>query len=58
MESVLRDLDDWSVDDEPEEEYVEKVSKIKARYYEELGTSATKPMPSLTQSPVIRSNSS
>ncbi|PKI42333.1 hypothetical protein CRG98_037278 [Punica granatum] len=44
MESVLRDLDDWSVDDEPEEEYVEKVSEIKALYYEELGTSATKPI--------------
>ncbi|PKI75968.1 hypothetical protein CRG98_003626, partial [Punica granatum] len=49
MESVLRDLDDWSDDDEPEEEYVEKVSEIKACYYEELGTSATKPVPSLTQ---------
>ncbi|PKI53577.1 hypothetical protein CRG98_026027 [Punica granatum] len=25
MESVLRDLDDWSDDDEPEEEFVEKI---------------------------------
>ncbi|XP_031396854.1 uncharacterized protein LOC116207878 [Punica granatum] len=57
MESVLRDLDDWSDDDEPEEEYVENVLEIKARYYEELGTSATKPVPYLTQSPAIRSNS-
>ncbi|PKI58885.1 hypothetical protein CRG98_020724 [Punica granatum] len=53
MESVLRDLDDWSDDDEPEEEYVENVLEIKARYYEELGTSATKPVPYLTQPPVI-----
>ncbi|XP_031378287.1 uncharacterized protein LOC116193685 [Punica granatum] len=53
MESVLRDLDDWSDDDEHEEESVEKVSEIKARYYEELGTSATKPVSSLTQSPVL-----
>ncbi|PKI68973.1 hypothetical protein CRG98_010653 [Punica granatum] len=50
-ESVLTDLDDWSDDDEPEEEYEEKVSEIKARYYEELDTSATKLVSSLTQSP-------
>ncbi|PKI48910.1 hypothetical protein CRG98_030686 [Punica granatum] len=41
MELVLRDLDEWSDDDEPEEECVKKVSEIKTRYYEELGTSAT-----------------
>ncbi|PKI57187.1 hypothetical protein CRG98_022477 [Punica granatum] len=48
MESMLRDMDDWSGDDELEEECMEKVLEIKARYYEELGTSATKPVPSLT----------
>ncbi|PKI59720.1 hypothetical protein CRG98_019896, partial [Punica granatum] len=53
MESILRDLDDWSDDDEHEEESVEKVSEIKTRYYEELGTSAKKPVPYLTQSPVL-----
>ena len=53
MESVLRDLDDWSDDDEPNEECMEKVSEIKARYYEELGTSEKKPVPSLTQPPVL-----
>ena len=52
-ESVLRDIDDWSDDDEPNENYVEQVLEIKARFYEELGTSEKKPVPSLTQPPLL-----
>ena len=54
MESILRDLDEWSDDEEPIEECVEKALEIKARFYEELGTSEKKPVPSLTQSPVLK----
>ena len=47
LESILKDLDDWS-EDEEEEVSVEEVSKIRLRMYEELGSSEKKPIPSLT----------
>ena len=41
MESVLRDLDGWSDDEDFQDEDVEQVPEIRTRYYEELGTSDT-----------------
>ena len=47
MESILKDLDDWS-EDEEEKVSVEEVSEIRLRMYEELGSSEKKQIPSLT----------
>ena len=53
MESVIRDMDDLSDNDEFKEECMEQVSEIKARYFAELGTSETKPIPSLAKPPSL-----
>ena len=53
MESVLRDLDGWSDDEDFQDEEIEQVPEIRTRYYEELGTSESKPLPSLIEPPSL-----
>lgn len=45
---ILRDIDEWN-DDELKEECLVEVHEIKIRQYEELFTSETNPIPSMTK---------